>query len=204
MFNRIATGMEKFTEKQQKIIEEAARDHIFDAVIRVTQQGGAVDFTMQQVASESGMAIGSLYHYFKSKEDLLAYVIKRLIDMHRERQNAVAARGQGSVLERLEQLAALGFQFGKDYQILFQLFHRSGLHCRFSEEEKERNINQDVGYIRELMAEGVAQGCLQDIDPLLMARLFFTCMVGFSFIKQVFSDYSPEQISRVLVRLFEA
>lgn len=195
--------MAKFLEKQQRLVEEAARDHLFDSLIRVTQQAGATDFTMQQVADESGMAIGSLYKYFKNKDDLLTYVFKRLVDMHRTRQSGIA-QGPGEVCERLEQMATSSFQFSREHLIFFGIFSRSGLHCQLPEEVKQRNINEDIDSIRKLMAEGIAQGVLRALDSLLMARMFFSCTIGFFSAKHIFVDNSPEQISQNLVALFKA
>lgn len=195
--------MEKFAEKQQKVVAEAARQHLFDAVIRVTQQDDGADFTMQQVAQEAGMAIGSLYHYFENKDALLTYVFKRLVGMHRERQYAIAC-GPGTVLERLERLAVSGFQFGKNHVIFFRIFDRSGLHNFLPEEEKRCNINEDIDHIKGLMAEGISDGVLKPMDLSMMARIFFTCMVSFFSSKYVFADCSAEEVGKELIRLFEA
>ena len=195
--------MVKFIEKQHKIVEEAARNHIFEAVIRVTQQAGVTDFTMQQVADEAGMAMGSLYKYFKNKDDLLAYVFTHLVDMHRTRQNAIA-QGPGGVCERLEQMATASFQFSSDHLIFFRIFSCSGLHSQLSEEVKQHKINEDVGVIKELMSEGIALGLLREQDPLLMARMFFSCTIGFFSAKHIFYDYGPGQVAQGLIGLFKA
>jgi len=194
--------MQKFAEKQHKAMEEAAREHLFNAVIEVTQQVGDADFTIQQVAQKAGMAIGSLYNYFENKDALLTYVFKRLIDMHRARQRDIA-RGGGSVRDRLERLAESGFQFGKDHVIFFHIFSRSGLHCHLSEEEKNRNINEDVEQIRDLMAQGIAEGSFKQMDPLMMARIFFTCTISPFATKYVFGQCSAREMGRELIGLFE-
>ena len=195
--------MTKFSEKQHKIVEEAARDHIFEAVIQVTQEAVVSDFTMQQIADSAGMAIGSLYKYFKNKDDLLAYVFTRLVDMYRDRENVIA-QGEGAVCERLEQMATTSFQFSREHLIFFRIFNRSGLRCQLSEEVKQQNINEDVEIIKKLMAEGIAQGVLRQMDPLLMARMFFSCTIGFFSAKHIFNDCTPEEVSQGLIGLFKA
>ena len=194
--------MERLGEKQQRILEETAKDHIFSAVIRVTQRSDTTDFTMQQIANEAGMATGSLYRYFRDKDRLLTYVVERLVDMHRKRQDAIG-NGPGPVLERLEQLATSAFQFTSDYVLLFRIFDHRGLRNRF-EEEDENHFATEISQIRDIMAEGIAQGVLRRMDPLLMARMFFASAISFFFVKPIFNEYSAEQLGQEVVRLFKA
>ena len=193
--------MERLGEKQQRILEETAKDHIFSAVIRVTQRSDTTDFTMQQIANEAGMATGSLYRYFKDKDKLLTYVVERLVDMHRKRQEAIA-NGSGAVLERLEQLATSAFQFASDHVLLFRIFDHRGLRDRF--EKEENHFAAEISQIRDIMAEGIAQGVLRRMDPLLLARMFFASTISFFFVKPIFDEYSAEQLGQEVVRLIKA
>jgi AcrR family transcriptional regulator len=196
-------GMERLSERQKKVIAETAKDHVFDAVIQVTQKRDATDFTMQQIANEAGMAIGSLYRYFKDKDELLTHVIERLVNMHAKRQEAIAS-GSGTVLERLERLAVLGFQFTSDHVLLFRIFERRGSFNHSQEKVREQHFAAEVQQIRDVMAEGIAQGVLRKIDPLLMAQLFFGSTISFFFLKTTFEEYSAEQFGQELIRFFKA
>lgn len=195
--------MEKFVEKQQKMVEEATRRHIFEAVIRATQKGNTSDFTMQQVADEAGMAIGTLYNYFENKNTLLIYVFRRLLEVSQERCDAAASK-PGLADRRLEQLLAEFLKFGREYVILFRLFDLTGLRQQLPEEEKEKHANQDIERIRAVLIEGIREGVFREMDALLMARILFACLIG-SFVTQpIVNELSPKQLSRELMRLVDA
>jgi TetR/AcrR family fatty acid metabolism transcriptional regulator len=193
--------MENFAEKQQKILEEATRRHIFEAVVQVTQRGNTSDFTMQQVADEAGMAIGSLYNYFKNKDSLMVYIFRQLLTMSKERCTAIA-QGPGPANDRLRRVIAQFVQFGREYVILFRIFDRTGLHQRIPEEQRNRDANEDVDQIRLLLAEGIMQGVFREMDTLVMARILFACMVGLAVTQPISNDLSAEKLSEELMRLF--
>lgn len=64
-----------FKEKQLQMREEA----ILDATREILSAKGVLALTMDEVASQVGIAKGSLYQHFSSKEELLAAALLRLM-----------------------------------------------------------------------------------------------------------------------------
>lgn len=62
--------------KREQYAEARAR-HILEAALRVFSHRGFAEATMEEVAAEAGVAKGSLYLYFPSKEDLLDKLVHR-------------------------------------------------------------------------------------------------------------------------------
>src|ERR1700686_5698167 len=58
-----------------KVVEDR-REQIIDAAMRVFAQKGFARATNKDIAHEAGITAGLIYHYFKSKEDLLGIVIE--------------------------------------------------------------------------------------------------------------------------------
>jgi AcrR family transcriptional regulator len=56
---------------------EARRDHILNAAMRAFSDHGFAETTMEQVAARAGVAKGSLYLYFPSKQGLLEELVRR-------------------------------------------------------------------------------------------------------------------------------
>ena len=50
--------------------EQAVRARIVDAALRVFAKKGYHDATMQDVVRRSGLSVGAIYTYFRSKDDL--------------------------------------------------------------------------------------------------------------------------------------
>ncbi|MFV0315644.1 MAG: TetR/AcrR family transcriptional regulator [Microthrixaceae bacterium] len=51
------------------------REHILDAALRLMSAHGAAGMSMRALASECGVQVAAIYHYFESKDALLAAVV---------------------------------------------------------------------------------------------------------------------------------
>ncbi len=64
---------------------------ILDAAIRVFARGGLAGTTMEAVAAAAGLTKGGLTHYFRSKEDLICAMLRRMEErLTRERDDIAA------------------------------------------------------------------------------------------------------------------
>jgi AcrR family transcriptional regulator len=86
-----------FRETQFEMREEA----ILDATNRLLGDKGYEAMSMDDIAAEVGIAKGSLYKHFESKEALAAAVMTRLL---RQTQDALAALPDATPIARLEGL----------------------------------------------------------------------------------------------------
>lgn len=72
------------TPSKREVVEEFRVSAIRDAALRVIAQKGLHGATMQAIAREAGVAKGTLYLYFESREDLVErtaqHLFSRLID----------------------------------------------------------------------------------------------------------------------------
>ncbi len=87
-----------FRETQFEVREEA----IIEATNRLLATRGYELMSMDDIATEVGIAKGSLYRHFESKEALAAAVMIRLLERTRQALDALPAGC--SAIERLEQL----------------------------------------------------------------------------------------------------
>lgn len=62
----------------QELVANARRTQILDAATSVFAQKGFHRATVKDIAQEAGIADGTLYTYFKSKNDLLIGILERL------------------------------------------------------------------------------------------------------------------------------
>lgn len=77
------------------------RRHILNAARELVAEGGFAAAQMTEVARKAGVATGTLYRYFPSKEELCRQVFR---EVSAREMNVLAgiAQGEGSAAERLE------------------------------------------------------------------------------------------------------
>jgi len=53
-----------------------AKQKLIDATVAIIKREGADAVTVRSVVEESGLSIGTFYHHFKNKDELLMYFVK--------------------------------------------------------------------------------------------------------------------------------
>lgn len=76
------------------------KDRIIDVAIRLAEEGGFENVRQRDVAKQSGVALGTLYKSFRSKEDILAAALHRETDMLENKLERKPAKGE-TAAERL-------------------------------------------------------------------------------------------------------
>jgi len=80
-------------------MEERSR-RILESAVELAEQGGFEAVRLRDVASHAGVALGTLYRRFRSKEDLLMAALEQAIDDHGQRLAQRPPRGS-TPLERV-------------------------------------------------------------------------------------------------------
>jgi len=92
--------MAKVSFKQQVL--QAREDAIVDAVNRLLAEKGFDLMTVDEVASDVGIAKASLYKHFVSKEALAAAAMTRLLQRAQQEIGHIQAQQDATPLERLQ------------------------------------------------------------------------------------------------------
>lgn len=63
------------TRRQQKAVQTKAR--IYNAAIELMDRRGFEAITIADISHKAGVSVGAFYHYFKSKNDILAEIFRK-------------------------------------------------------------------------------------------------------------------------------
>jgi TetR/AcrR family transcriptional regulator, fatty acid metabolism regulator protein len=150
------------------------RDAILRAAIDVFADHGYFNAQVADVARAAGVAAGTVYLYFKSKDDLLVSIFERSMREGLAIGRAAVA-GLDDPAERLRRLARghlarLGAD--RNLAIVFQVELRQS--TKFMERFSSTLLRDYLGLIREAIADGQRAGLLRaDINPTAAAKMFF-------------------------------
>jgi AcrR family transcriptional regulator len=79
---------------------KARRNKILDVAVNLAEEGGFDNVRQRDVAANAGVALGTLYKSFRSKEDLLSAALDREAEQLERRMETNPAKGD-SALERV-------------------------------------------------------------------------------------------------------
>lgn len=163
---------------KEAVLEEFRCASIQDAALRVIARKGLDDTTIQDVAGEAGIAKGTVYVYFKDREELLARTVDRLYqDLLDELQPAFD--GAGSFAEKLADLARRQVRFFEKHRALFRASNALQHREPAAQKTKSRCFEQLMEKLEALFTEARRGGALRDgLDPRDVAAFYRDAVRG--------------------------
>jgi AcrR family transcriptional regulator len=168
------------THERKEREKEHRREEILDAAQRVFFEKGLVVATMDDIAETAELSKGTLYLYYKSKEDLYLAVMMRgtelLFDMFAE----VVKKG-ASVTETLIRLGDAYIEYFNNHKNYFRMLHflqTPQFHKQVSEEMKQNceALNQDIwDLVNNLLKRGIEEGTVRpDLNPVEVSIIIWS------------------------------
>ncbi len=171
---------------------EERRQEIIDAARVLFQTKEYDQTTMQDVMDALGIAKGTIYYYFKSKEELLEAVIEDLVDTNTARMQQVLDQASGSALEKFYLLVTASNMEDDNEQLLEQL-HRPGnmgMHAR----TLAVAIQKQAPLYAQLVQQGCEEGIFHTDSPLETSEFILTSI---QYLTDVgFYPWTPETLVR--------
>ncbi len=161
-------------EKPSPGADPEKRRRILDAAIRTFGRRGFHEARIADIASDAKVAEGTVYLYFRNKEDLLGVVFDESMDDVLEKGRAVA-KADLPAADRLTALLDLHFQFigsDRDLASVFQIELRRS--ARLVERFSRSKLVEHFRILGEVLRDGIARGEFRkDLDPRLAVRILF-------------------------------
>ena len=150
------------------------RDAILRAAIDVFASRGFFNAQVADVARAAGVAAGTVYLYFESKDDLLVSIFERTMREAIAEGRAAVAPVRDPV-EQLRTVARVHLdRMGRDrtLAIVFQVELRQS--TKFMERLSSTLLREYLGIIRGIIVDGQKIGAFRkDLNATLAAKLFF-------------------------------
>ena len=134
------------------------RELILRAAVRTFADRGFFGAQVADVARAAGVAAGTVYLYFRGKDDLLVSIFERTMREAITEGKAALANAPSS-LDRLRRIAHLHLErLGRDRAtaVVFQVELRQS--TKFMEQFSSSLVREYLGIIRDVIAEGQAAG----------------------------------------------
>lgn len=147
---------------------------IIEAAVKVIAKNGYHGSQVSKIAKEAGVADGTIYLYFKNKEDVLVSVFKEKMGQFIE-QIAKATAAQPDAEQKLKVLIDMHFsqlEQNPDMAIVTQLeLRQSDLSLRM---QINNVLKAYLNVIDKVIAEGIEEKRFRDdINPTLIRQMIF-------------------------------
>ena len=147
---------------------------ILRAAIKVFARGGFFNSKVADVAREAGVADGTVYLYFKNKDDILVSIFNHVTEEALSRGRARIARIDDPVekLKRIVHAHLSLYGRDRDLAVVFQVELRSS--TKFMEQFSATKVTEYLDMIRTVIEEGQKQGVFREnLNTKIAAKVLF-------------------------------
>ncbi|MGB9835447.1 MAG: TetR/AcrR family transcriptional regulator [Candidatus Saccharicenans sp.] len=161
---------------------DSRKGDIITSALRIIDQSGIKALTISRLAREVGFVESALYRHFKSKKDLILFIIDNVLQEARRHFREVEEANQEAT-EALKSLLYLHLNFLEEYPGIFKVVYSDEIHLGDEELQDRINnlISEIVGFIKKVIQQGQAEGKLKPDLSLTVAAMHFLGLVYTAF-----------------------
>jgi len=158
---------------------EMRRQQILSAADLVLIEVGIEDFTVDRVAEKAGIAKGTIYKYFKNRDELLSVISIKAASLLLERFKQKSAEHPGSV-EKLKVICWASYHYYRTYPIYYELLayiERPEFTIDIQDYIKISHAIQD--FCEGIVIRGQQEGEINpQLNPQLVTRIMWASNIG--------------------------
>ena len=150
------------------------RDALLRAAIETFAARGFFNAQVADVARTAGVAAGTVYLYFRGKDDLLISIFEKTMKeaIASGRESIAALHDPVAQLRAIARLHLDRMSRDRPLAVVFQVELRQS--TKFMERFSTTHVREYLGIIRDVVARGQTTGAFRkDLNPTLAAKLLF-------------------------------
>lgn len=147
---------------------------ITDAAVEVFAERGFHQARVSDIARRAGVADGTIYLYFKNKEDLLLSIFEEKMDLLLSRLGE-ALEGVDDPVQRARRFARFHFEQVETNRAVAEVLQvELRLSNKFLKEYRPEKLWAYLGVLGQIVREGQTRGIFRDdVDPFIAMWSFF-------------------------------
>ena len=178
----------KTPDQLRDVLRDFRRDQVIDVARRLFGERGSTDVSMEEIATEAGVARSTVYVYFANRDELLRACLER---MHTQLLDGLAAAWEEGAEpeDRLRTLFEGVFELIDDSPAFFRLAVTTEDAVAVTADAVQRGASSStpglamIGLniarlIQDLYEEGVAAGRFRPLDPTVATALIGQMLFG--------------------------
>ena len=174
--------MSNIVEARKKIIDRLMRERLSEVVIKQIIEAGIDKITMDKVAEAAGVAKGTLYNYFKNKDELLNFSVTTVFESIYKELDLVCSNDM-QVLEKLEATTAVILEYiGRNRKFFNILFDTSRKRLIGSEGPMSMRYKM-LHLLAKLFEEGVKEKIFKPLNTEQLAEIFLGMIMSINLSK---------------------
>jgi AcrR family transcriptional regulator len=180
-------------------------EKLMHASVELFAEHGYAQTSVQQIVDAAGVTKGALYHYFKSKDDLLFDIYDRILSLQRQHLDEIVGRGEGpeqTIRLICEDVIVTSIDWLHEGTVFFRSQHMLTAARQLEVKRRRREYNDAF---ETILDRGRSDGVFRiDIPPAIQIANFFSDV---HYLGQWYSPGGPlskQQVASELTDLYLA
>ncbi|KJS79977.1 MAG: hypothetical protein JM58_19405 [Peptococcaceae bacterium BICA1-8] len=153
------------------------KDQIRMAAIKVIAKEGFFNATTDKIAKEASVAVGTLYNYFASKEDILDYIFetesKKRISYYTDIKNS-----DKEWIEKVDEILRFHFQEMRKDPDIVKIVLAERINASRSKLISLQNFAKLPKILAEVLEKGILENKIRQCDVKIMSLIIFGFIEG--------------------------
>ncbi|MCR4409489.1 MAG: TetR/AcrR family transcriptional regulator [Candidatus Saccharicenans sp.] len=161
---------------------ESRKGDIITAALRIIDQRGVKGLTVSQLAQEVGFVESALYRHFKSKRDLISFILDNILQDAWNYLAEVEEKTEDS-LEALRQLIYLFLNFLEQFPGIFKIIYSDEIYLgdRELQDKIDRVISEIISFLKKVIQKAITQKKLKSGLDITVAAMHFLGLIYTAF-----------------------
>jgi TetR/AcrR family hemagglutinin/protease transcriptional regulator len=165
--------------EKDRMMREKRIQHILDCALKVMAINGLQLTSIQDIASEANMSVGSVYHYFESKEEIFSEVLRTGQTNYGKYVSEVAAMDIDPIAKlRIIMSSWLSIRTNWAFTILMNTARLSQATPPDIKKAITDRFTANLNPVAAIMRDGIERGVIVKEDPLQLAFYFVSLIQG--------------------------
>jgi len=194
------------SEEANVQIKDDRQKQILSSALKVFIHKGFAATKMSDIATEAGISYGLMYHYFQSKDEIYAELVKNAVDSSRCMIEQVKADDREPI-DKMRALVAQIFKSVGQHQSAGYLFvlmmeaMTSGMYPILPIEHPHGS-GRPFDMLVQVIEQGQHKGQIAQGDPAELVQTFFSAILGLASLK-VSGTIETMPDPEILMRIFQ-
>jgi AcrR family transcriptional regulator len=190
--------------EKDRMMREKRVQHILECALKVMAINGLQLTSIQDIASEADMSVGSVYHYFESKEEIFSEVLRTGQTNYGKYVSGVAAMDIDPISKlRMIMSSWLSIRTNWAFTILMNTARLSQATPPDIKKAITDRFTANLNPVAAIMQEGIERGDIVEEDPLQLAFYFVSLIQGLTLQRPPDYEVQIEMNVDVMIGLFK-
>ena len=162
---------------ESRCIMKNTKQVIMDAAIKEISEKGYIGATMDGIAAKAGVAKGTLYYHFKTKEELFNFLVKEGLSMIESDIEAAVSKEE-DIIDKFRQLCFMQLKIIYDNRDFFKVIMSQLWGIELRQTELREAVKGYISYVEKYIKEAMDEEIINVEDPHLLAYAFFGIMTS--------------------------